>query len=610
MLQRRLLLTLARLRHRAYPAATTIQSRFSFKPFHTSCQLLGSSPFKLFDIGEGIVEVEILKWHVQEGQVVEEFDPLCEVQSDKSVVELTSHAAGTVMNIQKGVGDMVKVGQILCVIDSPDEGGEREDIDATEVESRPSEYPKTPVALPESLVDNSSSFSRAREVIRAEESSRVNTTEEHSECLKKATEVESPPQTQSSLERKLRRRHPLDDSATTTLSPTQHEGLLKGKDEAMDLSGPAQFTGEAAILPSATLRPTSLHNGPIEERQKSSEKDKKIVKASPAVRVLAARLEVDLATVNPTGNNGRVTKDDVELAAGSSALSSLKIGRKRSTTTATLGKPDEQSTTKVEFGRTRKVMWRALGEQAAIPHFGYCHTLNLTPLLPYLQSSKPSSGKLPYLASDLPSSLVHHPEDTLDTLKSKPTLLSLLIKSLVLALEEHPVLRSKVKESDGSRWLEVSRYGIIGVAVSDPKHGLLTPSLPALPPSTLVSQITSQISKLRENASRPSPPPHLTISSVGGLGEATGAMPVVPPGGGLAICAVGRAKWEVEWKVRDGKVFDLDEEQVKAAGLRGVLRAPVGWSADHRVLEGAELIAFTETWKKYVEDPSRWIGIV
>nr|ODN86996.1 hypothetical protein L203_03770 [Cryptococcus depauperatus CBS 7841] len=589
MLQRRLLLTLARLRHRAYPAATTIQSRFSFKPFHTSCQLLGSSPFKLFDIGEGIVEVEILKWHVQEGQVVEEFDPLCEVQSDKSVVELTSHAAGTVMNIQKGVGDMVKVGQILCVIDSPDEGGEREDIDATEVESRPSEYPKTPVALPESLVDNSSSFSRAREVIRAEESSRVNTTEEHSECLKKATEVESPPQTQSSLERKLRRRHPLDDSATTTLSPTQHEGLLKGKDEAMDLSGPAQFTGEAAILPSATLRPTSLHNGPIEERQKSSEKDKKIVKASPAVRVLAARLEVDLATVNPTGNNGRVTKDDVELAAGSSALSSLKIGRKRSTTTATLGKPDEQSTTKVEFGRTRKVMWRALGEQAAIPHFGYCHTLNLTPLLPYLQSSKPSSGKLPYLASDLPS---------------------LLIKSLVLALEEHPVLRSKVKESDGSRWLEVSRYGIIGVAVSDPKHGLLTPSLPALPPSTLVSQITSQISKLRENASRPSPPPHLTISSVGGLGEATGAMPVVPPGGGLAICAVGRAKWEVEWKVRDGKVFDLDEEQVKAAGLRGVLRAPVGWSADHRVLEGAELIAFTETWKKYVEDPSRWIGIV
>lgn len=41
-------------------------------------------PFKLHDIGEGITEVEMLKWKVAEGDRVDHFDDLCEVQSDKS----------------------------------------------------------------------------------------------------------------------------------------------------------------------------------------------------------------------------------------------------------------------------------------------------------------------------------------------------------------------------------------------------------------------------------------------------------------------------------------------------------------------------------------------
>jgi 2-oxoisovalerate dehydrogenase E2 component (dihydrolipoyl transacylase) len=99
----------------------------------------------------------------------------------------------------------------------------------------------------------------------------------------------------------------------------------------------------------------------------------------------------------------------------------------------------------------------------------YSHTLNLTPLLPYLQTLNPpsSSSKPSYLASDIPPELALDPIATSgDAARQKTTLLSFLVKGLLLAMEEHPILRARVKEKDGARWLDVARDGTIGVAVS------------------------------------------------------------------------------------------------------------------------------------------------
>jgi pyruvate dehydrogenase E2 component (dihydrolipoamide acetyltransferase) len=72
--------------------------------------------FKLPDLGEGLTEGEIARWLVQEGQDVAEDDPLVEIQTDKTTVEIPSPAAGKVARIMVGEGEVVPVGTVLVVI--------------------------------------------------------------------------------------------------------------------------------------------------------------------------------------------------------------------------------------------------------------------------------------------------------------------------------------------------------------------------------------------------------------------------------------------------------------------------------------------------------------
>ncbi|CAI5740154.1 unnamed protein product [Hyaloperonospora brassicae] len=77
-------------------------------------------PFKLADIGEGIAEVEVLQWFVKRGDKVKQFQNVCEVQSDKATVEITSRYDGVVANVHYKVGEMAKVGSTLVDIDVDD----------------------------------------------------------------------------------------------------------------------------------------------------------------------------------------------------------------------------------------------------------------------------------------------------------------------------------------------------------------------------------------------------------------------------------------------------------------------------------------------------------
>jgi pyruvate dehydrogenase E2 component (dihydrolipoamide acetyltransferase) len=72
--------------------------------------------FKLPDLGEGLTEGEISRWLVQEGQQIAEDDPLVEIATDKTTVEIPSPAAGVVSKILVGEGEVVPVGTLLVVI--------------------------------------------------------------------------------------------------------------------------------------------------------------------------------------------------------------------------------------------------------------------------------------------------------------------------------------------------------------------------------------------------------------------------------------------------------------------------------------------------------------
>lgn len=68
------------------------------------------------EMGEGVIEGTIARWLKQEGEKIEEFEPLLEIETDKVTTEATAEVAGTVLKIYVGEGETVPVGTLLATI--------------------------------------------------------------------------------------------------------------------------------------------------------------------------------------------------------------------------------------------------------------------------------------------------------------------------------------------------------------------------------------------------------------------------------------------------------------------------------------------------------------
>lgn len=93
--------------------------------------------FRLPDVGEGITESDILKWHKAPGDPVTEDELLCEIETDKAVVELPAPCTGTVTQLHFAAGSTVAVGSVIASFETG-----AADAAATRTDSESSEAPK------------------------------------------------------------------------------------------------------------------------------------------------------------------------------------------------------------------------------------------------------------------------------------------------------------------------------------------------------------------------------------------------------------------------------------------------------------------------------------
>lgn len=76
--------------------------------------------FTFPDVGEGIDGGELVEWHVSEGQLVSEDDPMADVQTDKATVTIPCPTTGRVLELRFEVGDVVPVGAVMAVFEVQD----------------------------------------------------------------------------------------------------------------------------------------------------------------------------------------------------------------------------------------------------------------------------------------------------------------------------------------------------------------------------------------------------------------------------------------------------------------------------------------------------------
>ncbi|PVV01881.1 hypothetical protein BB560_003687 [Smittium megazygosporum] len=318
------------------------------------------------------------------------------------------------------------------------------------------------------------------------------------------------------------------------------------------------------------------------------------VRSTPAVRFFAKKQKIDLTKLKPTGKRGLITKDDViaYMEARDRAESPKVDQAKAGTDIQDLQSTSElkqQAETFVKLSQIQKTMIRTMTASLSIPHFGFSDEVNVDKLVSLRKSVNQSLSEFHFGSEN--------------GLK-KITYMPFFIKAISLSLLKYPIINAKLVagsegDSDTQEPHIVYRSSHnIGIAVDTPS-GLLVPNIKDVQSKSIL-EIASELDGI-VNLGRAGKlsTSHLsgttfTISNVGNLGGIY-ASPVIVPGQ-VCIVALG--------KIRRVPTFVSEVNPVSGATTEKVVPAHIlvsNYSADHRIIDGATMVRFSNHFKYYLE---------
>ncbi|MGP9801068.1 dihydrolipoyllysine-residue acetyltransferase [Rheinheimera sp. NSM] len=517
--------------------------------------------FILPDIGEGIVECEIVDWLVAEGDTISEDQPVCDVMTDKALVQIPAVHNGVVSKLYYAKGDIAKVHAPLFEM-------QLAGTDDTAVAA-----PPEAVAVPAAEVSTGS-----EDFILPDIGEGIVECEIVDWLVKEGDDIAEDQPVCDVMTDKALVQIPAKYSGKVTklyyakgeiakvhapLFAMQHAGLAAAPQAAAVTATAAPAKAACALQQKGDAVSANANNGKA--------------LASPAVRRLARELSIDISKVPGSGDKGRVYKDDVrafadgKVAATAGAASTGKV----STGNAVTGSPTASATVTSGGSRTEPIkgikaaMARQMVESVStIPHFTYCEEIDLTELIALRASLKDQYAKQGV----------------------KLTMMPFFVKALSLAINQFPVMNAKVNQ-DCTELTYFDDHNI-GIAV-DSKIGLLVPNIKGCQRKSIID-IANDLTRLTEQAreGRVSPADlkggTISISNIGAIGG-TVATPIINKPE-LAIVALG--------KVQTLPRFNAKGE----VAARQLMQ--ISWSGDHRVIDGGTIARFTNLWKQYLEQPS------
>lgn len=514
--------------------------------------------FILPDIGEGIVECELVEWLVKEGDQIVEDQPICDVMTDKALVQIPAVHNGIVSKLYYAKGDIAKVHAPLFEMTLA--GAVAAAVEVAQVPvTAPAIQNATGTVIEDFILPDIGEGIVECEIV---------------DWLVKEGDIIVEDQPVCDV---------MTDKALVQI-PAKHPGkvvkLYTAKGHIAKVHAPLFALELAAADATGTNQHAAVvsHQAQVTAQAVSNTKPSPMpanhkALASPAVRRLARELSVDIHQVPGSGPKGRVFKADVQQFV-SGAVATTTTVASAAVTQAPVAKVVSSSVAsssrKVEpIKGIKAAMARQMTESVStIPHFTYCEEIDLTELIALRLQLK----------------------DGLAKQGVKLTMMPFFMKAMSLAINEFPILNSQVN-ADCTELTYFDEHNI-GIAV-DSKVGLLVPNVKDCQRKSIV-EIANDLTRLTDLAreGRVSPADlkggTITISNIGAIGG-TVATPIINKPE-VAIVALG--------KVQQLPRFDSKGHVV----ARSIMQ--ISWSGDHRVIDGGTIARFTNLWKKYLEEPS------